>query len=150
MLYAYNVLSSMLFPTPPQAMQTWQHSTVRFFHSHVHAWLSSCSLLSLLFFQGIWIKMEFYHREAINSCSCMIQPGKKSVGETPRRHWGESSSSTASAEKIPGSIVQTKTDKVALQHSTPGKTCFLTKTALWSIQELKNFKQVFVQRGYRL
>lgn len=71
---------------------------------------TSCSLLFLLFLQELWIKMEFYHREATRSCSCMIHPGTESVDEAPRRHWGESSSSTHSGEKIPGSVVQIKSD----------------------------------------
>lgn len=76
--------------------------------------ITSCSLLSLLFLQKRWIKMEFYHREATRSCSCWYTLVQKVYqGEAPQRHWGESSSSTSSAEKIPGSVVQTKSDEVA-------------------------------------
>lgn len=146
LLYPYKVLSSMLFLhfqshtnlvtlcskklSQPPACQT-----------------TSCSLLFLLFLQGLWIKMEFYHREATRSCSCMIHPGTESVDEAPQRHWGESSSSTSSPEKIPGSVVQTKSDKVVLQHVTSGKTCIFNKNCTLKYSRTQSFCS---KRGYRL
>lgn len=90
--------------------------------------------LLLLFLQAIWIKMEFYHREATRSCSCWYTLVQKVWVNHHEDTEGKVVLNIFSRE-IPDSVVQTKSDKVAAFDSR-SNFCFFT---LWSIQE------VFVQ-----
>lgn len=97
---------------------------------------ASGSLLSL-FLQGIWIKIEFYHREATRSCSCMMHPGTESVGGTMKTLRGKSFLNIFRRENsrqcCPTQIRLSRPAASDIRQNF----CFLTKTALESILESK-------------